>query len=179
MKTILHRTILSLALGIAFVASASLCEAATIGVPSLGNSTIQSAIDNAVDGEDTVIVSRGTYTENIDFKGKEITVKSKYGAATTTIDGNASGSVVVFENNEVASSVLSGFTIRNGLANDGGGIICDGSSPTIVNCLISSNTAVANGGGIYCSNSSPTIINCTISSNNADGEGGGVWGDSS
>src|SRR5215468_9160868 len=38
--------------------------------------TIQSAIDVATDG-DTVIVAPGTYVENIDFKGKAITVSSE------------------------------------------------------------------------------------------------------
>ena len=44
--------------------------------------TIQEAIDAAVNG-DTVLVAPGTYAENIDFKGKAITVTSEQGDLNT------------------------------------------------------------------------------------------------
>src|SRR5579864_9486179 len=87
-------------------------SANTIHVPG-DQATIQAAIDAAVNG-DTVLVSDGTYTENIDFKGKAITVKSLNGASVTIIDGNAVNTVVTFQSQETAASVLDGFTIRNG-----------------------------------------------------------------
>jgi hypothetical protein len=46
-------------------------------------------------------VHDGTYIENINFKGKEILVRSENGPAATFIDGNASGSVVTFDHGEV------------------------------------------------------------------------------
>ncbi len=143
--------------------------------------SIKTAIEapTTVDG-DTVLVSGGTYVERINFGGKAITVQSVNGAASTIIDGNANGSVVTFENSEVASSVLDGFTITNGSGNNeegvkrGGGIYCvNSSSPTIANCTIRSNNA-NNGGGIWCS-SSPTITNCTISANTGYSGGGGIY----
>jgi parallel beta-helix repeat protein len=141
--------------------------------------TIQEAINAAVDG-DTVLVDNGTYTENINFLGKAITVISVNGPESTVIDGNASGRVVTFNSGEGTSSVLSGFTITNGLADFGGGIYCYYSSPTITNCTISGNSADGYGGGIYCrGNSSPTITNCTISGNSAEEMGGGIYCDES
>jgi len=56
-----------------FLSSAPM-EAATIHVPD-DFPTIQAAIDAAAEG-DTVLVAPGTYEENIDFIGKNITVKS-------------------------------------------------------------------------------------------------------
>jgi parallel beta-helix repeat protein len=132
---------------------------------------IQEAIDAASDC-DTVLVSDGIYYEIIDFLGKAITVQSENGAGSTTIYGNATGSVVAFSSGETATSILDGFTITNGYAIRGGGIYMYGSSPTVTNCTITGNhfTVVGYrmdglGGGIYMSNSSPTITNCTITGN--------------
>lgn len=65
-------------------------------------------------------------------------------------------------------------SIRNNTAEyEGGGIhftLCD--SALVERCAITSNSA-SNGGGICCDGSSPTLINCTISRNSAD-DGCGV-----
>ena len=70
----------------------------------------------------------------------------------TTIDGNHTKglSVVSFIDEEGFGSVLEGFTITNGYAPYGGGILCDvASSPTIRNNTIVGNVAES-GGGIHC-----------------------------
>src|SRR5690348_13107710 len=86
----------------------------TIHVPT-DQPTIQAAIDAANNG-DTVLVSDGTYKENINFNGKAITVTSVHGASKTTIDGGGVNTVVLLVTNETAASVLNGFTITNGSA---------------------------------------------------------------
>ena len=164
--------------------------AATIRVPA-DQPTIMAGIYHAVNG-DFVLVSPGTYIENINFLGKAITVQSETGAENTIIDGGQNGSVVVFYSGESEESVLDGFTIRNGtgtyLAHPtvpsakvhyGGGICCIySSSPTIRNCLITENSSREFGGGIACIHSSSvSIINCAIFSNIADpngASGGGI-----
>src|SRR4029077_10976303 len=66
-----------------------------INVPA-NQPTIQSGINASTDG-DTVLVAPGTYTENLKFMGKAITVKSAKGAAVTIIDGGGVAPVVTFD----------------------------------------------------------------------------------
>jgi predicted outer membrane repeat protein len=139
---------------------------------------IQDAIDASANG-DTTIVRPGTYFENIDFLGKAIIVKSEEGPDATVVENQLwFGSVVTFRNGEGVDSVLDGFKLTNGTGTlfpywyiVGGGILCMfDSSPTIMNTLITGNTAEM-GAGIFCGyDSSPIIMNTTISGN----VGGGI-----
>ena len=100
--------------------------------------TIQEAIDAASQG-DTVIAAAGTYVERIDFLGKAIAVTSSAGSETTVIDGSKMGSVVTMKTGEGPDSIITGFTITNGKAEEGGGIFCESSSPTIRDNVITLN----------------------------------------
>ena len=143
--------------------------------------TIQLAIDNADDGHE-ILVSPGTYNENIYFNGKDIIVQSTDGPSVTIIDGTNDTldyvSVVKFIDGEFATTVLDGFTIMNGYNQLGGGIYCESySSPTLRNLIVKENTAYYDsGGGIYCSyNSSPIIENVIVMNNSAYEGGGGIY----
>lgn len=142
----------------------------TIHVPA-NQPTIQAAIDAAANG-DTVLVSDGTYKENIDFKGKAITVKSVNGATTTIIDGGKLDYVIKFTTGESPKSVLDGFTVTNGFP---GGINIGGSSPTVQNSTIAGNTGCS-GIGINIGGAAPLVQNNIISNNVQVGCSGGVGG---
>lgn len=163
----------------ASLASASgVHAAATITVPAM-EPTIQAAINAASNG-DTVLVSSGTYTENIDFHGKAITVESSQGAAATTIDGGAAGPVARFATNETRSAVLQGFTLRNGLtlaanAYEGGGVYIAGASPSILNNVIVDNFGCI-GVGVAVDISSALIQGNTITGNDETTCSGGIGG---
>ena len=107
----------------------------------LDQPTIQDAIDFAADG-DTVLVAPGAYFENINFLGKAITVTSESGPDVTIIDGDGVDRVVTFNSSEGPTSVISGFTIRNGFTtSDGGGVFINSASPTVENNKIVDNVA--------------------------------------
>ena len=119
----------------------------TIHVPA-DVSTIQGAIQSASNG-DTILVAPGTYSENIDFQGKAITVEGTSAATTILQGGSAAGAVVKFTSGEGRSSVLSNFTIQGGVpaaVPDAGGIFIYRASPTIQNNIIQNNTGCGIGG---------------------------------
>ena len=161
------------------VAVNSAIAATIINVPA-DQPTIQAGISAAVNG-DTVLVAPGTYTENIKFHGKAITVKSSSGAKVTIIDGSGVAPVVTFSSNETASSVMNGFTLQNGTSTfssqyEGGGIFVSFASPTIKNNIIQNNTACADGGGIGVYFGSPMIQGNIIRNNRQSGCSGGGGG---
>jgi hypothetical protein len=142
--------------------------------------TIHSGI-NAAFGGDTVVVAEGTYFENIRFRGKNIVLRSRAPedrsvVESTIIDGNRSGSVVTFEGSEDETCVLSGFTIRHGEADYGGGIH-GGDNDQVTRAGIENNIIIGNssswGGGLaFCDG---TIRDNTISLNFAGYCGGGLY----
>lgn len=127
---------------------------------------IQDAIDFASAG-DEIVVSEGISGENINFKGKNLTLRSTDPndptvVAATVINGGNLGSGVTFSGGEDANCVLAGFTITD--ANNG--IYCFSASPMITNCSISANI---NAGIKLCQGSNPTISNCRITANGGAG----------
>ncbi len=147
------------------------------GSPEHPFDAIQEGIDAAVNG-DTVLVLDGTYTgdgnKNLDFGGRNITVRSENGPDNCIIDCEASGRGFYFHSDEGPASVVDGLTITNGLVAFGGAIYCFFSSPTVNNCIIAGNIVHLDGGGIWCyQDSNPTISNCIITGNTVHLEGGG------
>lgn len=130
--------------------------------------SIQPAIDNAGAGEE-IVVGPGIYQyfENIDFKGKAVTLRSTdpndpFVVAATVINGTGHGPVVTFSRGEDPNSVLAGFTITGGYA----GIYCSAASPSVTRCNIVGNI----GAGIELHNgSNPTITHCDIVSSTGTG----------
>ena len=124
-----------------------------------GYAVIQNAIDGAQSG-DTIIVSAGTYMENIVIN-KSIVLASEFllnndtsYISSTIIDGNQMGSVVVIDSaghNQPLNTTLKGFTITNGYDSFGAGIEAIGDGIVLENLIVSNNTAVGDldGGGAY------------------------------
>ena len=147
---------------------------------------IQDAIDAAREGA-LITVYEGTHAENLDFKAKALTVTSTAPTdpnvvENTIIDGHGAGACASFFRGEGPDTVLTGFTLTNGIGRAvgydrfGGGVYCDDSSPTLTHNVVEGNSADL-GGGVSCRNASPTITRNVIQSNLADDAGGGIYCD--
>jgi len=135
--------------------------------------SIQEAI-NASNHGDTVFVQSGTYYENLNLNGKNITLIGEDKLTTIIEAEDANSRIVTFNSGENATCVLSGFTLSN---NSNGAISVVGANPTLQNLIIKGNSA-DDGGGIYVYDSQElTINNCELIENSSSGHGGAlsIW----
>ena len=158
-----------------FVTLLHLLGAEILQIPS-DYPTIQAGIDNASAG-DTVLVSPGTYYENLHFPSYNLILGSQFITtgdtayiAQTILDGDRRGSVVTIQGNQGAETRLSGFTVSNG---SGTGYLVDGTT-------FYTNQAQYCGGGLFIRNSAPVLDHLIISGNHLSLEpsaslGGGIY----
>ena len=154
---------------------------------------IQDAVDAAGIPGALILVSNGVYRSggravhgamtNRVAVTKPVIVQSVNGAATTVIEGyqlsgtvNGDGAIrCVYLTN---GATLSGFTLTRGATRtfgdsikeqSGGGVWCQSASATVINCVLSSNSACYGGGGY-----SGVWNTSTLNGNRAESYGGGA-----
>ena len=157
--------------------------------------SIQKAINRATRGS-VIVVMPGIYSgignKDIDTRGKKITIRSRYGYHSTTVDVASVHNGFLCRSNETAATVIQGFTIHTWASFFGrAGIVCDNASPTIEDCriwdcgvagilctnggnpIIRRTVIEANAGGVRCYGSSPVLDRCLVQSNYSE-RGAGV-----
>ncbi len=136
--------------------------------------TIQAAI-NAAQVGDTVLVSPGTYFENLQLTGRDIVLTSRFWLdqnphliEQTIVDGSQpvhsdTASCLLIWKHETAATVVEGFTFRGGRGTiwydpagagtfrEGGGILTEFSSPIIRHNIIRDNIIPSGGAGLVSS----------------------------
>jgi len=160
---------------------------------------LQSAID-AVNGEHTVLVMEGTYTQDIwviNASDNGTTLKSICGADLTTLKATSSASNAIFLQNLSSTNrtIIDGFQIASskaGIANNsagildirnskihgnsGSGIVLGGSATLLISdSEIYSNTALRGGGVSFNGGSGHIFTNTTFSNNSATTAGGAIY----
>ena len=152
----------------------------------------QTAVNAAAAGEE-VWVAAGTYQpasgqffamkEGVKiyggFAGNEGTLSARnWTTNVTTLQGNGSYVIKNELNGLTNAAVLDGFTVTGGSAVvAGAGMYNASTSPTVINCTFSGNTATYGAGAIYnyqCS-TPPLITNCVFSNNNGATFGGAIY----
>jgi hypothetical protein len=124
--------------------------------------SIQSGM-NFIQNSESLLVQPGTYSVNINYGGKEITLKSIQGAESTIFTpANPNLPMVQFGANETASAILDGFSFHN--AETAGGAISFGgnSNATVKNSIIT-NTISQH--PITFNQAAGTLLNCIITDN--------------
>jgi len=144
---------------------------------------IQSAVDVAAEDGGEVWVATGTYSTTATgitailnmregvtlyggFAGVETGREQRdWITNTTVIDGQHVIRCVATADN----TGIDGFTITNGFAETGGGILAESGATAIVNCIIKENFAydyyMDGGGGMLCTNAQPIIVNSVFEEN--------------
>jgi predicted outer membrane repeat protein len=161
------------------IATCQLSKCPTGAIPVNPGQSIQTVINRAANGA-KICVKPGTYTANLNFMGKPITLIASGGPGVTFLKGTGAGSVVTFNHFEGADSVLDGFTVTNGKAAFGGGISITNASPTLRNLAINHNMATggnfSRGGGAFVSGptAKPSITCVQFAFNQATYAGGAL-----
>jgi len=149
------------------------------GSPAHPFRRIQDAIEVAADGV-SVVVRPGTYRESVNFLGKRIHLlavdpEDPHGGPCVAIEGPGDGPIVTIPAGSGSDCSLHGFLITRGQGRDVAAIHCDGSSPTIANCLIVGNRCDRPGGtALWFENSRAVLSQCTIADNDGGEQGAGV-----
>jgi len=176
------------------VVFAFVLRAQTIEVKQDGSgdyTQIQEAVEASTDGQ-TVLVWPGTYFENVNLSGKDITLASlalttgeEAYRDSTIINGNQTGSCIrVIATGGIATiAQVYGFTLTGGSGTadgswlNGGGLFLSHSTVEVSHCIITDNIAAPGmGGGIYVYYTEVNIKNCVIRNNYSTKGGGGVIG---
>jgi len=175
-------------LPIHYVAADSVNSAAPYSSWATAATSIQDAVDAATVPGALVLVTNGTYatggrgvvdafnevTTNRVTVDKPLTLRSVNGPQFTIIKGAGEATPVrcVYL---IGGASLSGFTLTNGVARNGGGVWCESAAAVVSNCVVAGNSAPRSGGlggGVY----GGTLNNCTLTANSAGNDfvsGGG------
>lgn len=178
MRTAKAGSIPAVLLAMAMLGSATAAHGATWVVDPGGGghaATIAGGLALASYG-DSVMVHPGTYAEHLVMKAG-VVLKSRDGAAFTTIDGSGDGEILWCDGIG-ADAAIEGFTLTHARGDSmGGAITClRGSSPRIAHNVIRDNYS-RYGAAVGCAeNSSPVVEYNEIIDNTAFQECGGVLG---
>jgi predicted outer membrane repeat protein len=144
--------------------------------------TIGQGIAAASEG-DTVLVGPGVYwgdeNRGLDFEGRNLSVIASGGPDSTMIDCQGQDRAFYFDSGEDSTSLVSGFTIKDGQASWGGAIVCTPASPTLRNLVIvdcgNTNYTYGGGGLAFRGSTSRSLVEGIVLLGSQAGTGGAIY----
>ncbi len=133
--------------------------------------SIQAALDAVPDGAQ-IELCPGTYFENVTAT-RTVSVYGGGGRDVTIIDGSGAGSTLTINGVPGAEIAFAALTIRNGNANEGGGIRCESGIFYLNGSRVTGNTAT-HGAGLHIRACQVLISGNEIDGNTAGDQGGGI-----
>ncbi len=134
-----------------------------------GYASIAAAIAAAPDGS-TIRVAAGTHG-SIDLSGRTLVLRSLDGATGCFIDGKGTSRAITIDGSGWGDLTIDGFTIRNGSAIDGAGVLSIDASPSFIDCTFTANTATGDGGAARIEGGAPSFLGCAFLGNSASDGG--------
>ena len=135
--------------------------------------TIQEAVDAAESGA-VIEVCPGTYAGALVVEGTPVTIRATDTTGTTVIDGGGDGPAVTVRAVGAPGVTIEGFTLQGGLAEVGGGVVCEDATVRLAALRITGNHAKEEGGGVGATRCALDLSASIVEHNVADDAGGGV-----
>jgi len=159
-------------LALTALASAHDCDTALVSLDGVAQADLATALAAASTGA-SIEVCPGTHVGPF-AATVPVNLVAVGRAQDTILDGDGVGSVLSLP----GDSFVSGFTIQNGQADQGGGVrFTDAGVATIEDSTITANGATAGGGGLYVAPGGEVRLSGSVVSGNQAPIGGGIYAD--
>ncbi len=140
----------------------------------VGTATEPASLELREDG--TLQLCSRTWYVALDISAQQLTISGQHGRDSVLLSGGGSASVMEIDSDNI-DVTITGVTIQDGSADDGGGISCvaSGTDLLLEDVLFSENHATSKGGGLYSSGCGIELSDVDFEGNASEQHGGGAY----
>jgi hypothetical protein len=139
---------------------------------TLAAGTVDAPVAWTASSDGELRLCTGTWYAQVDGTGVDLVVSGSAGSADTVLDGGATGTVLSSSSGSLA---VSGVTLQNGAAANGGGLYCLATDLTMDDVVVEANAATSAGGGVYLHSCTDASLVDVWIDGNAAASGGGLY----
>jgi len=142
---------------------------------TLGSGSSSSPTSYTLPTSGEIAFCTGTFYVQLSMSSAgSLVLSGPYGASSTTLDAGGSGRVIELSDAS-AELDISGLTLTNGAATEGGAIYVDDGAVSLDDCAVHGNSASDDGGAIFVDGGSLELIDSSVYENSAGDSGGAVY----